>query len=147
MFRPVFAFPLAAGLACLCLSACQTVLPGQVEGPFIPRDDYPLPPNVERLIGPDDCRGSTLSALSADVPAYPPRAYSLGRQGWVVVRFNVLADGNVEDVRVARSLRDGFDRASRRAVEGWQFRPLEGATRLDNCVVMFEFVAGEVQIR
>ena len=116
--------------------------------PFIPRDEYPSPPNVGRLIGPEDCRGSTLAAVEANVPDYPARAYARGRQGWVIVRFHVYEDGSVHRARVARSVPSGvFDRAATRAVSSWQFRPLDGADSLENCVVMFEFRAGEVRIR
>jgi|GEM_PF-1008860 len=117
-------------------------------GPFRPRDVYPVPPNVSRLIGPEDCRGSTLAAVSARLPEYPRRAYIGGRQGWVVVRFHVYGDGSVHRARVARSVPDGvFDRAATRAVSDWQFQPLDGVDILENCVVMFEFRAGEVQVR
>lgn len=124
------------------------VRPGAERGPFRPRDTYPTVPNVERLMGPEDCRGSTLAAVQADLPTYPGRAYQNGRQGWVVVRFDVDSDGRVARTRIARSVPDGvFDRASRRAVSNWIFSPLEGAQTLENCVVMFEFRAGEVRIR
>lgn len=138
------------------LSACSAIpdaLPlagaGQVRGPFIPRDEFPVPPNVDRMIGEQDCRGSTLAAVEAGIPDYPARAWSLGRQGWVVVRFDVQADGRTDNVRIARSVPQGpFDRESRSTVRAWRFRPLDGAVeRLDNCVVMFEFRAGEVALR
>jgi protein TonB len=138
------------------LAACSAVpnavpLPGSgaPRGPFIPRDEFPVPPNVDRMIGPEDCRGSTLAAVGAGIPDYPPRAWSLGRQGWVVVRFDVEADGRTDRVRIARAVPDGpFDRESRATVRDWRFRPLDaGVARLENCVVMFEFRAGEVFLR
>lgn len=136
-----------AGLLASCVSVPQ-IGGGAERGPFRPRDMYPTPPNVERLIGPEDCRGSTLAAVSADLPAYPSSAYRDGRQGWVIVRFHVYSDGSVHRARIARSVPDGvFDRVSTRAVSSWQFRPLEGAEILENCVVMFEFRAGDVRIR
>jgi TonB family protein len=108
----------------------------------------PVPPNVARLIGPEDCRGSTLAAVSAELPDYPARAWSRGRQGWVVVRFDVRPGGEVDNVRLAHAVPDGpFNRASRRAVAGWRFRPLETGQGLHNCVVLFEFRAGEVNLR
>lgn len=114
----------------------------------MPVSDYPTPPNVDLMIGPEDCRGSTLAALEAPDPTYPGAAWSHGRQGWVVVRFNVDADGRVDRARVARAVPDGpFNRAALRAVSDWRFRPLDGVDVLENCVVMFEFRAGEVQIR
>lgn len=116
--------------------------------PFNPRDVYPTPPNVGRLIGPEDCRGSTLAAVEARIPDYPVPAYANGRQGWVVVRFHVYADGSVHRSQVARSVPSGvFDRVATRAVADWRFRPLEGVDSLENCVVMFEFRSGRVRIR
>ena len=81
---------------CLLLTACGGVpaldlpgLPQAGRGPFIPRDELPVPPNVERMMGPEDCRGSTLAAVAAAMPDYPLRAWDRGRQGWVVIRFHV----------------------------------------------------------
>ena len=100
------------------------------------------------MIGPEDCRGSTLAAISAPDPVYPGGPYSHGRQGWVVVRFHVYSDGSVHRARIARAVPDGpFNRAALRAVSDWRFRPLDGVDVLENCVVMFEFRAGMVQIR
>ena len=117
-------------------------------GPFRPVDDYPTPPNVDLMIGPQDCRGSTLAAIDAPDPAYPRGQYENGRQGWVVVRFHVYSDGSVHRAHIARAVPDGpFNRAALSAVSNWRFRPLDGVDVLQNCVVMFEFRAGEVQIR
>jgi len=144
-----------AACLCLVLTACGGIpsveLPGlarPTRGPFIPRDELPVPPNVERMMGPEDCRGSTLAAISANLPDYPARAWQFGRQGWVVVRFHVYADGSVHRARVYRAVPDGpFNRATERAVSDWRFVPLDGVEILENCVVMFEFRAGEVHIR
>jgi periplasmic protein TonB len=140
-------------LICLTLAGCAT-LPGGLlpsapqRAPFRPVDVYPTPPNVDRLIGPEDCRGSTLAAVSAPTPVYPAGLYANGRQGWVVVRFHVYSDGSVHRARIARAVPGGaFSRAALRAVSNWRFRPLDGVDILENCVVMFEFRAGEVQIR
>lgn len=101
------------------------------------------------MIGPEDCRGANLAAVAAGMPDYPSRAWTMGRQGWTVVRFDVETDGRVDNVRIARAVPDGpFNRASRRTVQAWRFQPLgPDATRLENCVVMFEFRAGEVALR
>jgi outer membrane biosynthesis protein TonB len=40
-----------------------------------------------------------------------------------------------------------FNRAARNAVRDWRFQPLGEGQSLTNCVVMFEFRAGEVRIR
>lgn len=155
MLRVLFLLPVLFISACAGLPAMPELpdlpLAGSGErdrGPFFPRDEYPAPPNVAQMIGPEDCRGSTLSAISAEVPDYPDGAYERGRQGWVVVRFHVYSDGSVHRSRVARSIPSGvFDRTAARAVSNWQFRPLEGVDSLENCVVMFEFRQGTVRIR
>ena len=134
-----------------CAGIPDAIVPSQFQadrGPFVPRDAFPVFPNVERMIGPDDCQGASLAAIEASIPEYPNRAWTLGRQGWVVVRFHVYSDGQVHRARVARAVPDGpFNRASVRAVADWRFRPLEGVEILENCVVMFEYRAGEVRIR
>lgn len=145
---------------CASLAGCASVpslpeLPGLPDGavgddpgPFRPRDEYPHAPNVARMIGEEDCRGATLAAVSAQMPDYPRRAYQRGRQGWVVIRFDVEPDGGAENVRVARSVPAGvFDGQARRAVREWRFQPLDTQEPLLNCVVMFEFRAGEVRVR
>ncbi len=146
---------LLPALLCLSMVACSSLSGGLVpdsiagqRGPFRPVDEYPTPPNVDLMIGPQDCRGSTLAALDAPDPAYPGGAYAHGRQGWVVVRFDVDSDGSVHRARIARAVPGRpFNRAALRAVSSWRFRPLEGVAVLQNCIVMFEFRAGEVQIR
>jgi len=134
-----------------CASLPASIVPDRFEaerGPFHPRDMFPIPPNVESLIGPDDCQGANLAAVEASVPQYPSRAWEMGRQGWAVVRFHVYSDGSVHQARIARAIPDGpFNRASRQAVSNWRFLPLDGVDVLQNCVVMFEFRAGEVRIR
>ncbi|WP_203290811.1 energy transducer TonB [Maricaulis parjimensis] len=140
-----------SGLLSSCGSVTGGLTPSLLErdrGPFVPRDELPVPPNVSRLIGEGDCQGSTLAAVSAGMPDYPHSAWVRGRQGWVVVRFNVLADGQVDDVRIAHAVPSGpFNRVSRRAVSQWQFQPLQSGTPLQNCVVLFEYRLGEVRLR
>ena len=138
-------------LVSACSGMPSTIVPDLFEvprAPFMPRDDYPIPPNVERMMGPDDCRGATLIAVEAEIPDYPMRAWDRGRQGWVVVKFHVYSDGSVHRSSVLRSVPGGsFNRASTQAVAKWRFQPLEGVESLSNCVVLFEFRAGEVRIR
>ncbi len=116
--------------------------------PFFPTSDFPVTPNVEALIGPEDCQGATLAAQEFELPDYPGRAYSRGLQGWVVVRFHVYDTGQTRRVRVARAVPDGpFNGASVEAVENWVFRELDPGQALSNCVVMFEYRMGNVRIR
>lgn len=143
-------------LLAACTSLPAAVLPDAVtparfdptERPFRPRSDYPVPPNVEALIGPEDCQGAQLAAQQFELPDYPVAAYARGLQGWVVVRFHVYDTGNTHRVRVARSVPSGpFDGAAVDAVEDWRFQNLPEGVALSNCVVLFEFRMGEVRIR
>jgi len=116
--------------------------------PFFPQSDFPVTPNVESLIGPEDCQGATLAAQEFELPDYPARAYGRGLQGWVVIRFHVYDTGQTHRVRVARAVPDGhFNGASVEAVENWEFRELEPGQALSNCVVMFEYRMGDVRVR
>jgi len=116
--------------------------------PFFPTSDFPVTPNVEALIGPEDCQGATLEAQEFELPDYPGRAYARGLQGWVVVRFHVYDTGQTRRVRVARAVPDGpFNGSSVEAVENWIFRELEPGQALSNCVVMFEYRMGNVRVR
>ena len=143
--------PVVCGVLSACGAVPDSLTPSILDrerGTFMPRDELPVPPNVSRLIGEADCQGSTLAAVSASMPEYPHDAYVRGRQGWVVVRFNVEPDGQVDNARIAHAVPDGpFNRVSRRAVSDWQFRPLGEGQHLENCVVLFEYRLGEVRLR
>ncbi|MEE2565199.1 TonB family protein [Hyphobacterium marinum] len=142
-------------IACAALAACSALpdVPGSERldprsQPFFPTSDFPVTPNVEALIGPEDCQGATLAAQQFDLPEYPARAYARGLQGWVVVRFHVYDTGRTHRVRVARAVPSGhFSEASVDAVEDWLFRTLQPGQALSNCVVMFEYRMGRVRIR
>jgi len=139
----------------LSLAACSSVasLPGTNRldprsEPFMPSQPFPVPANVERLIGPEDCQGAQLAAREFEMPVYPARAYARGLQGWVVVRFHVYDTGRPHRVRSAESIPAGhFDTAAVRAVEDWRFRELPDGQALSNCVVLFEFRNGTVRVR
>jgi protein TonB len=60
-------------------------------------------------------------------PAYPDKERRLGREGTVVLRVYVEADGAVADVALKTPSRyAGFNRAALRAARGWRF---DAATR------------------
>jgi TonB family protein len=142
-------------LSGLSLAACTAVssLPGAGgmdprSEPFHAQQPFPVPANVERLIGPEDCQGAQLAAREFELPEYPPRAWSRGLQGWVIVRFHVYDTGQPHRVRAAESVPDGyFDGAAERAVQRWRFQELPDDQALSNCVVLFEFRNGNVRIR
>ena len=138
----------------LALSACATPsVPNPLSdprerGPFIARSDRPVPPNVERAADTSQCRGEPLRAISAPMPEYPARGWSRGLQGWAIVQFDVNQAGEVGGVRVTRGVPGGsFDRAAERAVRNWRFAELSSTSQLEGCVVLFEFLLGEVYLR
>jgi TonB family protein len=136
------------------LSACSGVpdmtgigpLGDPRDRPFVALSDRPNLPNVERAADMSGCSGQALRARSADVPDYPARGWALGLQGWSIVQFDVSIAGDVNNVRIARGVPGGsFDREALRAVEDWQFAPIDSA--LTGCTVLFEFTQGEVRVR
>lgn len=113
---------------------------------FTPKSGYPPDPWVKGYSDPDDCiGGEKLAAVNFDLPQYPSRAFRSGRQGWTIIRLDVNAEGVTENVRVEKSVPDGlFDTASRKAVEGWIFRP--PTAPLSDCRVLLRYRAGTVTL-
>ncbi len=109
---------------------------------FTPRSAYPPDPWVKGYSDPDDCiGGEQLAALKFDLPDYPKSAFRNGRQGWTIVRLDIASEGHTENVRIERSVPSGtFDKASKTAVEAWQFRPPDQP--LKNCRVLLRYRAG-----
>jgi TonB family protein len=57
---------------------------------------------------------------------YPPQARAEGIEGYVVVRYDVDAEGRVHNVRVASAAPpDVFDEAAVQAVSRWRFTPAQ----------------------
>ncbi|MGN6118778.1 MAG: energy transducer TonB [Rhodanobacter sp.] len=70
--------------------------------------------------------GQTSEAVlvKAIAPHYPPSAVRARQQGWVVVAFQIDADGTTSDIKVVDSEpRRIFDRAAMEAVARYQFTP------------------------
>jgi len=133
------------GVLCLVLlfglSACKT------SKTFNPRSAYPPDPWVKGYSDPDDCLGGEqLAARIFDLPDYPRGAFNSGRQGWVIVRLDVNAAGETENVRVERALPDRyFGDPARRAVMKWRFEPPKDGA-LQNCRVLIRFQFGRVSL-
>jgi protein TonB len=69
----------------------------------------------------------TLAPLLLVNPEYPPGAASSSIEGFVDVRFNVTAEGLVEDASVALADPPGvFDRAALAAISRWRYAADEG---------------------
>lgn len=57
-------------------------------------------------------------------PQYPREALVEGIEGWVDIEFTILEDGTVSDAVVTASQpRRLFDKAARRAIYRWKFKP------------------------
>jgi TonB family protein len=128
-------------IAVIALSACAT------KDVFTPRSAYPPDPWVKGYSNPDDCLGGEkLAAINFELPKYPKRSFNSGRQGWVIVKLDVNAAGQTENVGIERSVPDGlFEGVSRDAVKRWSFRPPKDGA-LQNCRVLLRFRAGDVTL-
>lgn len=123
------------------LTACAT------QDVFKPKSQYPPDPWVKGYSNPDDCLGGEkLAARRFELPKYPRRSFNSGRQGWVIMKLDVNASGETENVEVERSVPGGlFEDSSREAVKRWTFDPPKGGA-LENCRVLLRFRAGEVSL-
>lgn len=71
-------------------------------------------------------RVGDLTRVSTAAPRYPPRALEREITGWVEVYFTVTPQGNTADIQIADSKPSRiFDTAAVKAVEKWQFEPVE----------------------
>lgn len=141
----VFNFNIGLSLLALVLTACSTA--DVSEGTFNPKSQYPPDPWVKGYSNPNDCLGGEkLAAIDFDLPSYPKRAFKSGRQGWVIVKLDVNANGETENVEVERAVPDfSFPSNARRAVEDWRFEPpVDGA--LQNCRVLLRYRFGTVSL-
>ncbi|MEO1040231.1 MAG: TonB family protein [Pseudomonadota bacterium] len=141
-------------LAALLIAGCVSApVPSPLSdprerGPFRAQSDRPVPPNVERSADSSQCAGEPLRAIAAPLPDYPRRGWTRGLQGWAIVQFDVAQSGSVENVRVTRGVPGGsFNREADRAVRQWRFAELSEGARLTSCVVLFEFLMGDVYLR
>ncbi len=58
------------------------------------------------------------------LPQYPFEAAEMQMEGYVVMSFNVGPDGSVQKLKIVESVPSQvFDKAARRAVTRWNFRP------------------------
>jgi len=136
---------LVLGLSVLATSFVTAC--GSTSDPFNPHSQYPPDPWVKGYSNPDDCLGGEkLAAVNFEMPDYPGRPYRTGRQGWTIMRLDVDAAGQTQNVEVERSVPDGmFDKASQKAVEAWTFEPPEDGP-LKNCRVLLRYRAGSVTL-
>jgi len=114
---------------------------------FYPKSQYPPDPWVKGYSNPDDCLGGEkLAARHFELPDYPRRAFNSGRQGWVIIKLDVSAQGETENVEVERAVPSGlFDGNARAAVQDWVFQPPQDG-RLDDCRVLIRYRVGTVSL-
>ena len=105
------------------LSAPKNVLLKQ----DIPRLDMPLAIGKGPYLGPGGAKvlDSAAMPLVRIEPQYPRKAAVEGKEGWVLLEFGINEVGQVYNVRVINSKqpRRIFNRAARRALLKWKYRP------------------------
>ncbi len=113
----------------------------------MPKSEYPPDPWVKGYSNPDDCLGGEqLAARRFSLPEYPRRAYNTGRQGWAIVRLDVNALGETENISIERSVPSGlFESTAKSAVNNWLFEPPAGGSMQD-CRVLLRFKLGAVSL-
>lgn len=72
-----------------------------------------------------------LVAIVRVQPVYPPRAIAMNLDGWVVVRFDVTADGLVTNPTVVESSHRVFEKAALDTVQKFRYKPrvIDGVPR------------------
>lgn len=133
--------------ATLLLTASFVLAGCASDKPFYPQSHYPPDPWVKGYAEKEDCiGGEKLAALKFELPEYPSRAFRTGRQGWVILRLDVNAAGNTENVEVERALPDRmFGGNARKAAQAWVFRPPKDGP-MTACRVLLRYRLGEVTL-
>lgn len=91
-----------------------TIVGVPMTGPRVPKPDFTLT-QLEQVDGP-------LVAIVRVKPVYPTRASVDGREGYVVVQFDVTASGRVENVAVIESSHPVFENSALKAAQRFKFR-------------------------
>lgn len=74
------------------------------------------------LLGGCAARDAPLQLVSGTGAVYPPDARAAGIEGYVVVRYDVAADGRVVNARAVRAEPRGvFEESALQAVSRWRF--------------------------
>lgn len=56
-------------------------------------------------------------------PHYPPALAQKGIEGYVIVRFDVMRDGSIQNIAVVESSHRGFERNALKAVKRFRYKP------------------------
>lgn len=92
--------------------------------------------------GPKRQFDSDVVPIETVEPEYPREALIQCRRGWVLLEFMVTEEGEVEDVEVlAQDSSRLFDRAARRALSRWRFKPamIDGKPVTRGATIPLEF--------
>ena len=87
----------------------------------VARVPAPPPGPVGPLASPYMSDGPLVAMVRVE-PTYPPSAAQRGLEGFVIVRFDVLADGTVGNIAVVQSSSSVFERAAIRAASRFRFK-------------------------
>ncbi len=98
--------------------------PGDVGNEIGFRPPKTTPTPISKFTGPGITLGDgPLVSLVRPSPVYPARALQNELEGWVIVQFDVLADGTVTNIGVVESSDRIFERSARNAAAKFRFKP------------------------
>ena len=108
---------IAAACALLAVGTCTSALALRME---VTGNQHAANPKA-----PVHVKQDALKITSKTPPVYPAEAKTSGDtlNGTVVLDVVVGKDGSVENIKVAKSLRDDYDSAAMDAVRQWRFEP------------------------
>jgi len=103
-----------------------TVPPPEIDGDpgYLPVPPAPPPPGragVDRG-APGFTDGALINIINAQ-PEYPVTLSQRGIEGYVIVRFDIAADGSVDNVEVVESSHRGFEKAAIKAAYRSRYKP------------------------
>lgn len=133
--------------SCVLVSCASVGLGAGTDKAFMPKSDYPPDPWVKGYANESDCLGGEkLAARQFELPDYPAKAYRSGRQGWVILRLDVDANGQTQNVGVERAVPNRlFGGNAVRAAKDWRFAPPADGP-LEKCRVLIRYRLGEVSL-
>lgn len=83
----------------------------------------PTPPTITNFTTLGVFTDGPLVALIRVAPVYPARALTYGIEGYVVVQFDITAEGQVVNVVIIESTDSVFDTAAIKAAQRFKFKP------------------------